>query len=166
MGVNEFLEGLRNSNDKLFYPEFVDFEYWSRRYLAWEEGDYTDDELELFGFTKGNAPKIDVHPDLKTFDASKYDESKIKKAFDNVTTKQQRDLRAKMEDKWKHQALFGDVVHLIGQKLFSTIESGSNKDKMWIEIVDDNMDYFINNMLDPKKYDSEKRPIREKFSDD
>lgn len=166
MGVNEFLEGLRNSNDKLFYPEFVDFEYWSRRYLAWEEGDYTDDELELFGFTKESAPKIDVHPDLKTFDSNKFSEDKIQEAFDKVTTKEQRDLRTKMEDKWKHQALFGDVVHLIGQRLFSTITSGTNKDKMWIEVVDDNMDYFINDMLDPKKYDSEKRPIREKFSND
>lgn len=166
MGVNEFLEGLRNSNDRLYYPEFIEHNYWTQRFLAWEEGNYTDDELELFGFTKETAPKIDVHPDLKSFDASKFSEKEVNKAFDKVTTKEQRDLRKKMEDKWKHQALFGDVVHLIGQKLFSTIEStgSKNKGKMWIEVVDDNLDFFINTVLDPKKYDDEKKPIREKFS--
>jgi hypothetical protein len=41
-----------------------------------------------------------------------------------------------MEEKWKNQALFGDVVHLIGQRLFSTVGSGHNKGKLWIDIVD------------------------------
>jgi hypothetical protein len=165
MGVNEFLEGLRNSDDKLFYPEFVDSEYWSRRYLAWEEGNYTEDEAKLFGFPETNGPKIDVHPDLKTFDSSKYNEDEIKEAFDNVTTKEQRDLRTKMEDKWKHQALFGDVVHLIGQRLFSTIGSGPNKDKMWIDIVDTQRSLF-DKQITADKYDDEKAEIRKKFSDD
>jgi hypothetical protein len=32
-GVNEFLSGLRNSEGKLFFPEFISHNYWSRRYL-------------------------------------------------------------------------------------------------------------------------------------
>ena len=165
MGVNEFLEGLTNSNDKLFFPEFIEHNYWFRRFLAWGEGDYTDDELELFGFNKNNAPKLDVHPDLKNFNPDDYKTEKvIKEAFEKVTTQEQRKLRDKMEEKWKNQALFGDVVHLIGQRLFSTVGSGHNKGKLWIDIVDQNLDYFIDEMLDPKLYDSEKRPIRNKFS--
>jgi probable DNA metabolism protein len=46
MGVNEFLDGFTNSDNKLFYPKFIEFEYWRRRFLAWSEGDYTDDEKE------------------------------------------------------------------------------------------------------------------------
>jgi hypothetical protein len=87
MGVNEFLEGLTNSNDKLFFPEFIEHNYWFRRFLAWGEGDYTDDELELFGFNKNNAPKLDVHPDLKNFNPDDYKTEKaIKEAFEKVTT--------------------------------------------------------------------------------
>ena len=49
-----------------------------------------------------------------------------------------------MEEKWKNQALFGDVIHLIGQKLFSTIGSGIYKGQMWIDVIDKQEDFFIN----------------------
>ena len=69
MGVNEFLDGLTNDDNKLFFPEFIEHNYWTKRFLAWSEGgnNYTEDELELFGFTKENAPKIDINPDLLSF---------------------------------------------------------------------------------------------------
>lgn len=166
MGVNEFLDGLTNEDNKLFYPQFIESNYWKKRFLDWSEGKYTDDERELFGFTKGSEPKLDVHPDLIDFTLDEsWDEKTVKSKFDSVTTKEQKDLRDKMENKWKHQALFGDIVHFVGQKLFSTIQSGPNEGKMWIDIVDSDLSLFMK-QITPEKYDSEKRPIREKFSDD
>ena len=166
MGVNEFLDGLTNEDNKLFYPQFVESNYWKKRFLDWSEGKYTDDERELFGFTKGSEPKLDVHPDLIDFTLDEsWDEKTVKSKFDAVSTKEQKDLRDKMENKWKNQALFGDIVHFVGQKLFSTIQSGPNEGKMWIDIVDSDLSLFMKQIA-PEKYDSEKRPIREKFSDD
>ena len=133
MGVNEFLEGLTNSDDKLFFPEFVENNYWTKRFLDWAEGKYTEDEQELFGFTADVKPKFDVHPDLLTFKGEDLNE---------VSTEEQKKLRAKMEEKWKNQALFGDVVHFIGQKLFSKIETGPNAGKLWIDIVDTQRSLF------------------------
>ena len=165
MGVNEFLDGLTNEDGKLFYPEFIEFEYWSRRFLDWADGKYTDDEIELFGFTKGSEPKLDIHPDLNTFKVDEsWDIDTINKKFNEVTTDEQRKLRDKMELKWKNQALFGDVIHFIGQKLFSTIKSGHNEGKMWIDVVDTERDLF-NKQITDDKYDAEKAEIRKKFSD-
>lgn len=163
MGVNEFLDGLTNSDDKLFFPEFIEHNYWIKRYLDWAEGKFNDDEKELFGFTDETAPKLDLHPDLLAFQAKDtWGADTLREKFDKVTTDEQRRLRAKMEAKWKHQALFGDIVHFIGQKLFSTIKSGPNEGKLWIDIVDTDIDTFLLQIA-PEKYDSEKRPIREKF---
>ena len=69
-----------------------------------------------------------------------------------------------MEEKWKNQALFGDIVHFIGQKLFSTIGSGPLEGKMWIDVIDTDRGKFMA-QIDSKKYDEEKRPIREKFTE-
>ena len=166
MGVNEFLEGLRNSNDRLYYPEFVEYNYWTKRFLDWAEGHYTEDEAILFGVDKVNGPKLDLHPNLKTFEVDeKWDEKRTKKEFDNVTTEEQRKFRQKMEDKWKHQALFGDVVHLIGQRLFQPIKSGADAGKLWIDVVDTKKDLFLK-QIDPSLYDAEKKPIRNKFTDE
>ena len=154
MGVNEFLEGLTNSDDKLFFPEFVENNYWTKRFLDWAEGKYTEDEQELFGFTSDIKPKFDVHPDLLTFKGED---------LNDVSTEEQKKLRAKMEEKWKNQALFGDVVHFIGQKLFSKIETGPNAGKLWIDIVDTQRSLF-DKQIDVSKYDAEKAPIRAKFT--
>jgi hypothetical protein len=69
-----------------------------------------------------------------------------------------------MELKWKNQALFGDIVHFVGQRLFSEIPDGPNKGKLWIDVVDTAYNKFLEK-IDPKLYDAEKRPIREKFTD-
>ena len=165
MGVNEFLEGLTNSDDKLFFPEFIEHNYWRTRFLDWSEGKYNDDEKELFGFTDDTAPKLDLHPDLITFEPdSSWNQKTLREKFDKVTTKEQAELRKKMEAKWKNQALFGDIVHFIGQKLFSTIGSGPLEGKMWIDVIDTDHGKFMA-QIDPKKYDDEKRPIREKFTE-
>jgi hypothetical protein len=57
------------------------------------------------------------------------------------------------------------VVHLIGQKLFSEINSGANKGKLWIDVLDTQMDLFLK-QIDKDKYDSEKKAVREKFTDE
>lgn len=165
MGVNEFLDGLTNSDSKLFFPEFIEHNYWSKRFLAWADGDYTDDEKLVFGFSDSHKPLIDLHPDLASFEANpSWDSETLRKKFDDVTTKEQREMRAKMELKWKNQAIFGDIVHFIGQKLFTPIKTGLNKDKLWIDVLDTEEDLFLK-QIDASKYDAEKRPIREKFTD-
>lgn len=165
MGVNEFLEGLTNSDDRLFFPEFIEHNYWTKRYLDWADGLFNDDEKELFGFTDETVPKLDLHPDLLKFKADEsWTSDELRKRFDAVTTPEQRALRSKMETKWKNQALFGDIVHFIGQKLFSTIKSGPYEGKLWLDVVDSDLDKFLLQIA-PERYDSEKRPVREKFSD-
>lgn len=165
LGVNECLEGLRNSDNKLFYPEFVETNYWMHRFLDWAEGKYTEDEEQLFGFTSKNKPKFDVNPELLKFQADEsWTEDETRKQFDNVTTPEQRRLRAQMENKWKNQALFGDVIHLIGQKLFTPVKTGPDAGKLWIDVVDTRMDLFLL-QIDSSKYDAEKRKARDKFTD-
>ena len=164
-GVNEFLSGLRNSEGRLFFPEFVEHNYWTKRYLDWANGEYTKDEAELFGFPEHGGPRLDVHPGLTSFEAeTTWDSKKARKEFDNVTTTEQRKLREKMEYKWKNQAMFGDIVHFIGQKLFSTIQSGNDKGKMWIDVLDTRMDLFLK-QIGVNQYDPELQEIRKKFSD-
>lgn len=164
MGVNDFLDGMTNSDDKLFYPKFIEFEYWRRRFLDWSEGNYTDDEKEVFGFDDKNAPKLEIHPDLKSFFLDKsLSEEELNKKIKEITTKEQQELRDKMEFKWKNQALFGDVIHFIGQKLFSTVHDGPLAGKMWIDVVDDNEQKFLW-QISKDKYDEKLQPIREKFT--
>lgn len=165
MGVNEFLEGLTNEDDKLFYPEFIEHNYWTKRYLDWAEGKFNDDEMELFGFTKGSEPKIDTHPNLTNFKPKdSWTSDELREHFDNVTTQTQRELRAKMENKWKNQALFGDIIHFIGQKLFSEVGSGQYKGKTWMEVLEVDPDLFML-QIQPERYDLEKRAVRNKFTD-
>lgn len=163
IGVNEFLDGFTNSDGKLFYPKFIEFEYWRRRFLDWAEGKYTDDEKEVFGFTDGNYPELPINPELKSFFLNKdLTEKELNEALEKITTKEEQELRNKMEFKWKNQALFGDIIHFIGQRLFS---ESNIKDKMWIDVVDIKLDDFLET-IDPSKYDKEKRPIREQFTDE
>lgn len=165
MGVNEFLDGLTNSDDRLFFPEFIEHNYWTKRFVAWSEGDYNDDEKLVFGFSDTNKPKIDLHPNLMKFTPEPHwSANTLRERFDTVTTQEQKEMRAKMELKWKQQALFGDVVHFIGQKLFTPIRSGSDVGKMWIDVLDTREDLFFK-QISAENYDDEKRPIRQKFSD-
>ena len=48
IGVTEFLRGQRNSKGHLYFPEFIEKEYWSRRFMDWADGKFTDDEIKLF----------------------------------------------------------------------------------------------------------------------
>ena len=165
MGVNEFLDGFTNSDNKLFYPKFIEFEYWRRRFLAWSEGDYTDDEKEVFGFDENNAPKLNINPELKTFFLNpNLTEKELNEKLKDITTKEEQELRDKMEFKWKNQALFGDVIHFIGQRLFSQVDPKSKEDVMWIDVVDSQKKSFLDT-IDPKKYDADLQPIRKQFTE-
>lgn len=166
MGVNEFLEGLTDEDDRLFFPEFIEHNYWTKRFIDWSNGEYTSDEAQLFGVPEHRGPKLDLHPDLMSFKAKEsWTSDELRESFNKVSTKEQRELRAKMENRWKNQALFGDIIHFIGQKLFSEVQSGQFQGKTWMEVVDIDRDLFML-QIQPDRYDSEKRPIREKFTDE
>lgn len=156
MGVNEFLDGFVNKHNKLLFPKFIDTEYWRNRFGDWANGKYTEDEIELFNIDKNNPIKLPTKQELIGYKGENIEE---------VATEEEITYKRLMEEKWKNQALFGDVIHLIGQKLFTTIQSGPNAGKLWIDIVDTNFDLFLK-QIDPDKYDNERKIIRQKFTND
>jgi hypothetical protein len=44
------------------------------------------------------------------------------------------------------------------------VKSGANEGKMWIDILDTNLDLFLK-QIDASEYDSEKAEVRKKFTD-
>lgn len=131
-GVTEFLSGHRNEDDKLLFPEFIADNYWSNRYYAWNLGrrqekdrngkiikdGFTDEEIELFfnGDDSDLASKRIPLGDPSTWQNSKGE-------FRNEWgSKEQNELRAKMEDKWKHQAQFGTELHNVLKEFFTRDE--------------------------------------------
>ena len=97
IGVNKFLSGLTNEKGELLFPEFREEEYWGRRYSNWKLGQYTESELEEFGFDKNNPPKIT-------------DQTQHKKMRDQMT------------HKWEIQAKTGTAIHNVLQLCFSRIK--------------------------------------------
>ena len=122
-GVNTFLSGLKDSEGNLLFPEFNEDEYWKRRYDAWDNLEYTDDERELF-FNDPNS-------------------------VTRLPKSQYQNYREIMEDKWKHQAEYGETVHSIFQIFFSKIKSGQNAG----QIVGTMSDNFLENIYLPKMLD-------------
>ena len=47
VGVSEFMSGLHNDQGKLWFPEFTT-EYWANQYINWSNGNYTQDEKNVF----------------------------------------------------------------------------------------------------------------------
>lgn len=121
VGVNKFLSGLRNSENKLLFPEFIENEYWSRRRIAWESADFTDDEKELF---------FDDPKNIKAIKKSEADH-----------------FQKMMEEKWENQAIIGTELHKILQIFFSTIKTGANAGK----IMGSMSDSFLLNTVFPRK---------------
>jgi hypothetical protein len=155
MGVNEFLHGLVNSEGKLYFPEFVVNNFWKHKFLEWKSGIFTDEEIEIFGFNKTNLPKIDVHPDLIDYTGDN---------LESVTTDEQKLLKEKIELKWSHQAMYGDVIHYIGQLLFTKIKTGPDTGKLWIDMLSTKKDLFLK-QIDGNAFDIRLRPIRKKITD-
>lgn len=120
VGVNRFIASLKGS--ERLVPEFIPAEYWKRQYEQWKIGVYTPTELEVFGYTEENAPKID----------------------DPVQWKKMQD---QVEKRWKAQAGCGDLIHNINQLYFS-----KDGDKYVFEKNDSELrQYIINNIEEKNK---------------
>lgn len=128
VGVTEFLSGQRNSIDnKLYFPEFKEEEYWSRRYNAWTNAKkakfsdhsdgFTQDEIDIF--FEGDETKITAIP-LGNPDEWKDPSGNFKP---NFGTDEQKILRDKITDKWQHQAKYGTEIHNILEMYFKAPKS-------------------------------------------
>lgn len=111
VGVSEFMSGLRNDGGRLWFPEFTT-EYWAKRYLDWSEGNYTKDEIEAFFNNNSTVYKVE----LGNQGTWRNSDGTLK---DNFGTPDQNKFRQIMENKWKHQAKYGDDIHAIMQSYFS-----------------------------------------------
>lgn len=121
IGVNAFLASIQS--DRLF-PEFRPKDYWNNRKDAWSRGEFNEKELEFFGYTRENAPKI------------------LSTDIDPQTGKLIHDvMQERIEAKWKAQALAGTAVHKIMELFFTTLPSG---EKVWNKL--DIEQYIINNL--------------------
>ena len=63
VGVSEFLKGQRNEKGVLYFPEFISGEYWSNRYMDWDKGKFTDDELNKIRLRINNRSQHQKHLD-------------------------------------------------------------------------------------------------------
>lgn len=116
IGVNKFLTGLKNSEGNLLFPEFIEEEYWSRRFSNWKIGEFTDAEVEEFEVTKGT-PITD--PELH------------------------KKMREQMTSKWQYQAKSGTAVHNVLQICFSKQKGIYNvtlDDNTILNLVNQNLD--------------------------
>lgn len=91
IGVNKFLAGVRIEGNRLF-PEFIEDNYWNGRYANWKLGQFTELELEEFGFDSNNPPKL---------------------------TDGFEQLRKQIEFRWEMQAKNGTAVHNVLQLCFT-----------------------------------------------
>jgi hypothetical protein len=133
IGVSEFLSGQRNENGDLYFPEFIENEYWSRRYKQWADGIYTDDEIELF--FEGDKDKVTKIP-LGNEREWKDSEGEFRPDFGSD---EQKTFRKMMETKWQEQAKWGTSIHDALQLAFSSIKKdGPNKGQPWIRVIRNN----------------------------
>lgn len=95
VGVSEFLKGQRNKDGKLYFPEFISGEYWANRYMEWDKGNFTDDEISLF--FDGDESKTVAIP-VGNYNNWRDSKGVIKEEFGSD---EQKRLRKMMEDKWQ-----------------------------------------------------------------
>ena len=93
IGVTSFLSGLKNSKGELLFPEFREKEYWEREFQNWENGKFSDSEIEEFGINKDNPPKI-------------------------IDRAEQEKKMNQMKNRWKNQAEIGTAIHNVFQIIF------------------------------------------------
>lgn len=131
IGVNKFLSGLKNERGDLLFPEFREDEYWNRRYLNWKVGQFTDAELQEFGFNKDNPPNIS-------------DQNQWEK------------MRQSMTHRWEIQAKTGTAVHNILQICFQkqkgiynfTLDNAQLKQLILDNVEDKNKQYLTDKVID------------------
>lgn len=99
IGVNRFLQGLRNMEGTLLFPEFVKENYWNSTKPRWAGGQFDQDEINTI-FGEG----VDPSP---------------------ITSDEEFE-RAKqvMEERWKFQGKIGNELHRVIQKFFSQTKDG------------------------------------------
>lgn len=130
VGVSEFLAGQRNVENKLYFPEFIPQEYWSRRYHEWAKGNFSDDEIAIF--FDGDKSKVVPVPLGNAQDWK--ENGKLKEDFGTDEQKRLRDL---MQDKWEHQAKYGTEIHNVLQKFFSKSGDANNPKTLWYKLLED-----------------------------
>jgi hypothetical protein len=113
VGVSEFLSGQRNRNGDLYFPEFKPGEYWLRRYLEWDKGNFTEDEINLF--FDGDASRAIAIP-ARDHENWRKPDGEVK---DEFGSDEENRLRIMMEEKWSAQAEEGTAIHDVLQKFFS-----------------------------------------------
>lgn len=126
VGVSEFMSGLRNDQGKLWFPEFTT-EYWANQYINWSNGNYTQDEKNVFfngDESKVYSLELGNQKEWRNLDGS------LKDTFGSA---EQNKFRQLMEDKWKHQASYGNDIHAILQNYFSKTSTGKYRYELWEE---------------------------------
>ena len=114
VGVSEFLMGQRNDKGNLWLPEFTT-EYWANQYLNWSQGIYSEDQIDVFF----DGDKSKVQPlDLGNTRDWRNNDGTLKDSFGSS---EQNKFRQLMEDKWKHQAEYGNDIHAIMQSYFAHV---------------------------------------------
>lgn len=103
IGVNRFL-GQVVVDDRQLLLNFIPDEYWSRREEKWAEGEYTEDEIKLFGVTQG-VPTIKQMTDEVDSKGNKLSNYQV--------------MRNKMQGKWDTQGKIGTAIHNVLQLYFT-----------------------------------------------
>lgn len=144
VGLTEFLSGQRDINGQLYFPEFDEGEYWSRRFYAWTQGKkatepngsdgFTEAEIELF--FNGDESQITAIP-LGNDKEWRDSEGKFKIDSNNKDrvkfgSDEQNYLRELMEDKWQNQAKYGTEIHNVLQQFFSYTK---NTGTLWADLL-------------------------------
>lgn len=133
IGVNKFLADYRTytpeDGEKRIIKEFQDVEYWLRRKADWKEGNYTEDEKELFGIVGERGPKI---TDAKELDK----------------------MQKEMKNKWRNQAKAGDAIHNVLQLFFTKDDKGNYlyemSDSVFKQYCIDNLDADNKDFITPE----------------
>ena len=130
IGVSQFLSGQRDENGNLYFPEFIEPEYWSRRFKAWAEGtkdSFTEDEIQiLFNGDPNQITKVELGNINNWYN----NDGTLKEEFG---TPEQIRLKNLITEKWKAQAQLGTQMHNVLQLFFSFNKSG----KRWFDVLED-----------------------------
>lgn len=101
IGVNKFLQGLRNLDGNLLFPEFKPENYWKEIKPRWAGGNFDKEEAAaIFGENMETRPIVSDEEFARA--------------------------REVIENKWKVQGKIGTELHKVMQKYFSESKSGRN----------------------------------------
>ena len=122
IGVNKFLQGLRNLEGDLLFPEFRPENYWKEIKPRWAGGKFDKEEADAI-FGEG----VETRPIVSDEEFAR--------------------AREVIENKWKAQGKIGTELHKAIQKYFSESKSGRN-----IRESDDNflINTYFPSILDTK----------------